>query len=86
VEFDEKCSKLLDLRKQAKLQWMQNPRKRNGDNLNYIRGETSRVLRTREGIFERKNIEFDTNSKSKNITDQYKGVIEFRKRYQRRTK
>jgi hypothetical protein len=27
--FDERCSKLLDQRKQAKLQWLQDPSKRN---------------------------------------------------------
>jgi hypothetical protein len=32
----EGCSKLLDQRKQAKLQWLQNPSKINGDNLNNI--------------------------------------------------
>jgi hypothetical protein len=32
--FDEGCSKLLDQRKQAKLQWLQDPNEINGDNLN----------------------------------------------------
>jgi hypothetical protein len=32
--FDEECSKLLDQRKQAKLQWLQNPSQINGDDLN----------------------------------------------------
>jgi len=31
--FDDKCSELLDHRKQAKLQWLQNLYQRNGDNL-----------------------------------------------------
>jgi hypothetical protein len=35
--FDEGCSKLLDQRKQAKLQWLQDPSEINGDNLNNIR-------------------------------------------------
>jgi hypothetical protein len=30
--FDEGCSELLDQRKQAKLQWLQDPREINGDN------------------------------------------------------
>jgi hypothetical protein len=34
--FNEGCSKLLDQRKQAKLQWLRNPSKINGDNLNRI--------------------------------------------------
>jgi predicted metallo-beta-lactamase superfamily hydrolase len=34
--FNEEYSKLLDQRKQAKLQWLQDPSKINGDNLNNI--------------------------------------------------
>jgi hypothetical protein len=34
--FDEGCSKLLDQRIQAKLQWLQDPGEINGDNLNNI--------------------------------------------------
>jgi hypothetical protein len=32
--FDKGCSKLLDQRNQAKLQWLQDPSEINGDNLN----------------------------------------------------
>jgi hypothetical protein len=32
--FDEGCTKLLDQRKQAKLQWLQDPSEINGDNPN----------------------------------------------------
>jgi hypothetical protein len=32
--FDEGCAKLLEQRKHAKLQWLQDPREINGDNLN----------------------------------------------------
>jgi hypothetical protein len=39
--FDEECSKLLDQRKQANLQRLQDPREINGDNLNNIRREHS---------------------------------------------
>jgi hypothetical protein len=34
--FNEGCSKLLDLRKQRRFQWLQNPCEINGDNLNNI--------------------------------------------------
>jgi hypothetical protein len=37
-----KCSKLLDQRKQANFQWMQNLRQTNGDNLNNVRREISK--------------------------------------------
>jgi hypothetical protein len=45
--FDEECSKLLDQRKQAKLQWLQDPSKVNGDNLNNVRHEASRYFRNK---------------------------------------
>jgi hypothetical protein len=32
--FDEGCKKLLDQRKQAKLQWVEDPNEIKGDNLN----------------------------------------------------
>jgi hypothetical protein len=42
------CSKLLDRRKQAKLQWLQNLTQINGDNLNNIRREASRHFRNKK--------------------------------------
>jgi hypothetical protein len=59
--FDEGCSELLDQRKQAKLQWLQDPREINGDNLNNIRRDASRYFRKKEGISERKINELATN-------------------------
>jgi hypothetical protein len=35
--FDDECSKLMDLRKQVILQWLQNPSEINGDNLKNLR-------------------------------------------------
>jgi hypothetical protein len=46
--FDEGCSKLLDQRKQAKLQWLQDPSEINGDNLNNVRCDTSRYVRNKK--------------------------------------
>jgi hypothetical protein len=46
--FDEKYLKLLDQRKQAKLQWLQNPSQTNGANLNNVRCETSKTLTNKE--------------------------------------
>jgi hypothetical protein len=40
--FDEGLSKLPVQRKQAKLQWLQDPREINGANLNNVRREASR--------------------------------------------
>jgi hypothetical protein len=45
--FDDGCSKLVDRRKQAKLQWLQDPSEINGDNLNNVRREVSRYFRNR---------------------------------------
>jgi hypothetical protein len=47
--FAEGCSKLLDQRKQAKLQWLQYPREINGDNLKNIRHEASICFSVRIG-------------------------------------
>jgi hypothetical protein len=41
--FDERCSKLLDQKKQAKLQRLQDPNEINGDSLNNIRRETAEI-------------------------------------------
>jgi hypothetical protein len=39
--FDEGCSKLLDQRKEAKLQWLQALSEINGDNMNNVRRDAS---------------------------------------------
>jgi hypothetical protein len=55
--FDEGCSELLDQRKQAKLQWLQDPGEINGDNLNNVRLKANRHFKKRkkEGISGRQN-------------------------------
>jgi hypothetical protein len=51
--FNEGCSELLDKRKGAKLQWLQNQNEINGDNLNNIRREIIMHFRNKEmGISE----------------------------------
>jgi hypothetical protein len=47
--YDRGCSKLLDQRKQAKLQLLQDPNEIDGDNLNNIRCEASRYFRNKKG-------------------------------------
>jgi hypothetical protein len=44
--FGEECSKLLNRRKQAKLNVSWNPSQMNGDNLNDVRREASKTFRT----------------------------------------
>jgi hypothetical protein len=46
--FDEGCTKLLDRRKQAKWQWLQDPSEINGVNLNNVRHEASRHFRNKK--------------------------------------
>jgi hypothetical protein len=46
--FDEGCSKLLDQRKEATLQWLQDPSEINGDSLNNVRREANRYFRNKK--------------------------------------
>ncbi|PNF13602.1 hypothetical protein B7P43_G17919 [Cryptotermes secundus] len=76
--FHEGCSKLLDKRKQDKLQWLQDPRELNGDNLNNIRRETSRHFRSKKKEYLKgKTDELAMNSK--NIRDLYRGINYFKR-------
>jgi hypothetical protein len=40
--FDEECSQFLDQRRQAKMQWLQNPNQNDVDNLKNVKHEASR--------------------------------------------
>jgi hypothetical protein len=83
--FDEGCSKLLDQRKQAKLQWLQYPSEINGDNLNNVRREASIYFRNKKREYLKDKIkEPAMNSKNKNIGDLYRGINEFKRGYQPR--
>jgi hypothetical protein len=46
--FEKACSKLLHQRKEAKLQWLQDPSEINGDNLNNVSCEASTHVWNRE--------------------------------------
>jgi len=46
--FDEECLGFLDQRKRAKMQWVQDPRQSNVDNLNNVRREASRYFRIKK--------------------------------------
>jgi hypothetical protein len=68
--FDEECSKLVDRRKQAKLQWLQDPCEANEDNLSDVRREVSRHFRNKKREYLKDKInELETNSKNKKIRD-----------------
>jgi hypothetical protein len=84
--FDEECSKLADLRKQAKLQWLQDPSEASEDNLSDARREASRHFSNKKRKYLKDKInELESNSKNKNIRDLYSGINEFKKGYQPRT-
>jgi hypothetical protein len=73
--FDDKCSKLVDQRKQAKLQLLQDPHQTNGDNMQNLRRETSRIFRNKKREYLKGRInELETNNKNKNIRDLYRGI------------
>ena len=52
--IDEECLGILDQRKQAKMQWIQDPSQSNADNLNNVRRDASRHFRKRRHILELK--------------------------------
>jgi hypothetical protein len=73
-------------RKQAKLQWLQDPSEANEVNLSDVRREAIRHFRNkeREHLKDRIN-ELESNCKNKNIRELYRGINEFKKSYQPRT-
>jgi hypothetical protein len=72
-----KDAELLDQRKQAKLQWFQDPSEINGDNLKNVRREASRYFRNRKREYLKDRIkDLATNSKNKNVRDLYSGINE----------
>jgi Fe-S cluster assembly ATPase SufC len=81
--LDKGSSELLDQRKQAKLQWLQDPSEINGVNLNNVRHKASRYFsnKKREYLKDKVN-ELATNSKNKNLRDLYRGINEFKRGYQ----
>jgi hypothetical protein len=82
--FDKGCSRLIDQRKEAKLQWLNDPSEINGDNLNNVRCGASRYFRNKKREYLKdKIIELATNSKNK-IRDLYREINEFKRGYQPR--
>ena len=55
--FDEECLGTLDKRKQAKMQWIQDPSKNNADNLNNVRRDAIRHFRNKTKSYLRAKIE-----------------------------
>ena len=77
--FDEECLGFLGQRKQAKMQWLQDPNQSSVDNLNNVRREASRHFRNKtKECLNTKIYEHVTNSKIKNIRDLYMGISDFK--------
>jgi hypothetical protein len=75
--YDEECSKLVDRRKQAKLQSSQDPSEVNEDDLSYVRQEADRDFRDSKREYLKDGInECESNSRNKNIRDLYRGINE----------
>jgi hypothetical protein len=72
--------KIIGSRKQAKLQWVQDPSEINRDNLNNIRREASRHFRNEKREYLKDKINAIVSS-SKNIRGLYRGINEFKKGY-----
>jgi hypothetical protein len=74
---------LVDRRKQAKLEWLQNPSEENEDNLSDVKQEANRHFRNKKREYLKDKIkELESNSKNKNIRDLYGGINEFKNGYQ----
>jgi hypothetical protein len=73
-------------RKQAKLQWLQDPSEINRENLNNIRRETIRHFRNKMWEYLKDKIdELATNRKNHNVRDLYRGINDFKRAYQPRS-
>ena len=78
--FDVECLGVLDQRKQAKMQWIQDPSQSNVDNLNNVRRDANRRFRNKKEAYLRAKIEeLETNSKINNIRDLYRGINDMKK-------
>jgi len=80
IWLEEKCSRYFDQRKQAKMQWLQDPNKSNVYNLNNLRRKDSRNFRSKTNKYLKpKTGDLETNSKIKNIRDLYKASMTLRR-------
>jgi len=83
--FDEECLCFLNQRKHAKMQWLQDPKQSNVDNLTKERRDPSRYFRYKKKEYLKPKIhELETNSKFKNIRDLYRGINDIKKGYRPR--
>jgi predicted metal-dependent hydrolase len=77
--FDEECLGILDQRKQAKMQWIQDSSQSNADNPNSVRRDASRHFRNKKKEYlEAKLEELEYNNEIKNVRDLYRGISGFK--------
>jgi hypothetical protein len=77
---------LVDQRKQAELQWLQDPSVVNEDNLRNVRRKASRYFRNKKKEYLKDKItDIELNSKNKHIRVLYWGITEFKNGYQPKT-
>ena len=68
------------------MQWLQDSTHSSVDNINNVRHEARGHFRNKKTKYLKAKIdEFKTNSKTKNIRDLYRGIIDYKKGYQLRT-
>jgi hypothetical protein len=73
--FDKACLTLVDQRKDAKLQWLQDQTEINWDNLNNVRHEASRRFRSKKREYLKDKINgLAMNSMNNNIRGMYRGT------------
>jgi hypothetical protein len=78
--FDKECLSFLDQRKQAKMQWIQDPSQSNVDNPNNVRRDVSRHIRNKKKAYLKPKIEeLETNSKINNVRDYIGALMTSRK-------
>jgi hypothetical protein len=66
--FVIECSRFLDQRKQAEMEWLQEPKQSSVNNLSSVRLEASRHFRNRKKQYLKAKIdELETNSKNRHI-------------------
>jgi HSP90 family molecular chaperone len=82
ARFEEKCLRILDQKKQAKMQLLRNPSHSNVDNLNDARHEVSRQRRIKKIKYLTAKIDkYGIKSKIKDIRGMYRSINDFMMRY-----
>jgi hypothetical protein len=82
--FHDECTKLLNQRKQAKLQCLQNPGQTNGGNLNNVRCETTRTFRNKKREYPEEKL-ISLKQTEQIYQRCFRGINKFKKGFEPRT-